>query len=136
VDGKSIDLEPFECGEGEGRKYANSNVIMTHDYPTWCFDKSGSVTSIAYNGLEGTCGITIAGTTTSNDFSAIFARAHMNWEILKWKAKALGNGFYAIINNWYENKALTWDGENMSLEPFVLNEQKQMWILLENYNCQ
>lgn len=135
IDGKSLDLEPFTCGEGYYRKYTTSKVIMTHDYPTWCFDYSGSTGSITYNGLDGTCGITIYG-SSENYFSALFARAHMNWNNLNWIAKALGNGFFSILSPFNNNHALTWDGEKMTLEPFELNLQKQMWILLKNKNCQ
>lgn len=128
IDGKSLDLESFICNN-----WAKSEVIMNHNYPTWCVSDNGTFGPIRYNGMDGTCGIQLYG-SNANYFLGIFPRAMMNWNNLVWSVNVLGNGLFKIVSPFNGNNVLTWDGEALTLEPFELGSKKQSWIMLPNTN--
>lgn len=117
---------------------ANAHVFMTRSMPSWCYMQDTS--ALVYNGRKNSkthCAVSLYGDEYGN-FEALFPRAMMNPNWLKWEVRPLGDGLSAIYSlgpygtngDW----ALTWNGTGISLAKYKEKNWGQKWLIANAYN--
>ena len=117
---------------------ATAHVFLTRAMPSWCFMQDSS--ALVYNGRKNSknhCAVSLYGDEYGN-FEALFPRAMMNPNWLKWEFKALGDGLSAIYSlgphGTNEDWALTWNGTGISLARYKEKNVGQKWLIANAYN--